>query len=209
MEDLTARQQQILEFIASAVDQRGIAPTFREMGDALGIRSTNGVADHVKALERKGYIERPGGRGSARSIRLTDRAVGSFHEESTVAVPLLGRVAAGIPALAVENYDSSIRVDSSMLPNGVPCFALTVSGESMIEDGILDGDMVVVRQTKTARDGDTVVARVGDEATVKRFYKEKGRIRLQPANSTMEPIYVGPDEDIEVMGKVIALIRQF
>ena len=92
---LTDRQKEILEFIASTVDQRGVAPTFREIGDALGIRSTNGVADHVKALERKGYIERPGGRGSARSIRLTDRATGSFHDESTVAVPLIGRVAAG------------------------------------------------------------------------------------------------------------------
>jgi repressor LexA len=209
MEDLTARQQEILEFIASTVDQRGVAPTFREIGDALGIRSTNGVADHVKALERKGYIERPGGRGSARSIRLTDRATGSFHDESTVAVPLIGRVAAGLPALAVENYDSSVRVDSTLLPAGVPCFALTVTGESMIEDGILDGDLVIVKQQKNARDGETIVARVGDEATVKRFYKEKGRIRLQPANSTMGPIYVGPDQDIEVLGRVIALIRQF
>ena len=209
MEDLTARQQEILEFIASTVDQRGVAPTFREIGDALGIRSTNGVADHVKALERKGYIERPGGRGSARSIRLTDRATGSFHDESTVAVPLIGRVAAGIPALAVENYDSSVRVDSTLLPAGIPCFALTVTGESMIEDGILDGDLVIVKQQRNARDGETIVARVGDEATVKRFYKEQGRIRLQPANSTMEPIYVGPDQDIEVLGRVIALVRQF
>lgn len=209
MEDLTSRQQEILEFIASTVDQRGVAPTFREIGDALGIRSTNGVADHVKALERKGYIDRPGGRGSARSIRLTGLATGSFHSESTVSVPLLGKVAAGLPMLAVENYDSSIRIDSTMLPAGVPCFALTVSGESMIEDGILDGDLLVVKQQQTARNGETVVARVGDEATVKRFYREKGRIRLQPANSTMEPIYVGPTDDVEVLGAVIALIRQF
>ncbi len=209
MEDLTARQQEILEFIASTVDQQGVAPTFREIGDALGIRSTNGVADHVKALERKGYIQRPGQRGSARSIRLTGLATGSFHDEATVALPLLGRVAAGVPALAVENYESSVRLDATMVPAGVPCFALSVSGDSMIEDGILDGDLVVVRQQQTARNGETVVARVGDEATVKRFYRESQRVRLQPANSSMEPIYAGPHDDLEILGKVIALIRQF
>ena len=100
-------------------------------------------------------------------------------------------------------------MDSTLLPAGIPCFALTVTGESMIEDGILDGDLVIVKQQRNARDGETIVARVGDEATVKRFYKEQGRIRLQPANSAMEPIYVGPDQDIEVLGRVIALIRQF
>ncbi len=207
MEDLAPRQQAILEYIASSIDQRGIAPSFREIGDALGIRSTNGVADHVKALARKGYIERVGGRGRARSIRLTTKATGNFHEEATVAVPIIGRVAAGIPALAEENYDSSVRVDATLVPPGASCFALTVAGESMVEDGILDGDVVIVRQTKTARNGETVVVRVFDEATVKRFYREGDRIRLQPANSSMEPIYVDGTMDVEVLGKVVSLIR--
>jgi len=207
MEDLAPRQQEILDYIASSINQRGIAPSFREIGDALGIRSTNGVADHIKALERKGYIDRVGGRGRARSIRLTSKAMGTFHEEATVAVPVIGRVAAGIPALAEENYDRSVRVDASILPAGAPCFALTVVGESMIEDGILDGDIVVVRQANTARNGETVVVRVFDEATVKRFYREGSRIRLQPANSSMEPIYVDGTMDVEVLGKVVSLIR--
>ncbi|MCP4804652.1 MAG: transcriptional repressor LexA [Proteobacteria bacterium] len=207
MEELAPRQQEILEYIAAAIDQRGVAPSFREIGDALGIRSTNGVADHIKALERKGWIERVGGRGRARSIRLTDMATGSFHDESTVAVPLIGRVAAGIPSLAEENFESTVRVDSTLVPAGIPCFALTVCGESMIEAGILDGDVVIVKQQKTARDGETVVVRVADEATVKHFWREKGRIRLQPANSSMEPIYVDATQDVEVLGKVISLIR--
>ncbi len=207
MEDLAPRQREILEFIAATVDQKGVAPSFREIGDALGIRSTNGVADHVKALERKGYVERVGGRGRARSLRLTDKATGGFHDDATVAVPVIGRVAAGLPALAEENYEKTVRVDGSLVPSGVPCFALTITGESMIEDGILDGDIVVVRQQKTARNGETVVVRVDDEATCKRFYRESGRIRLQPANSSMEPIYIDSTHDVEVLGKVVALLR--
>ncbi|MCB9762863.1 MAG: transcriptional repressor LexA [Alphaproteobacteria bacterium] len=207
MEDLAPRQREILEYIASVIDQKGIAPTYREIGDALGIRSTNGVSDHVKALIRKGYLTRPAGRGSARSLRLTDHAVGGFNDQATVSVPLLGRVAAGLPLLADENYDSSIRVDASLVPANVPCFALKVSGESMIEAGILDGDIVIVKQQQTARNGEVVVVRVGDEATVKRFFKEGARVRLQPENSTMEPIYVDARDDAAVVGRVVGLWR--
>ena len=152
MEDLAPRQREILEYIASAIDQKGIAPTYREIGDALGIRSTNGVSDHVKALVRKGYLSRPAGRGSARSLRLTQQAVGNFTDRDTVSVPLIGRVAAGLPLLADENYESSIRIDASLVPANVACFALEVAGESMIEDGILDGDVLDTAQITALAD---------------------------------------------------------
>lgn len=209
MEDLAPRQREILEYIAAIVDQKGVAPTYREIGDALNIKSTNGVSDHVKALIRKGYLQRPGGHGSARSLRLTDRATTSFHDQATVGIPVIGRVAAGLPILAEENFESTLRLDASMVPAGATCFALRVTGDSMIEDGILDGDLVVVRQQQTARDGEIVVARVDDEATVKRFYREKGRVRLQPANSEMSPIYVDATADLNIVGRVVGLVRSF
>lgn len=207
MEDLAPRQREILEYIAASVDQKGIAPTYREIGDALGIRSTNGVSDHVKALIRKGYLTRSAASGSARSLRLSAMALGSFHDQATVSVPLVGRVAAGLPLLAEENFDGTVRLDATLLPANVPCFALQVTGDSMIEDGILDGDLVVVRQQRTARNGEIVVVRVGDEATVKRIFHEGRRIRLQPANQAMQPILVDASAEVEVLGKVVALVR--
>lgn len=207
MEELAPRQRAILDYIATVMDQRGIAPTYREIGDALGIRSTNGVSDHVKALVKKGYLDRPTDPGSARSIRLTDRAQVSANEQSTLAVPIVGRVAAGRPLLAAENYEGSLRLDAAMLPSSGTCFALRVTGESMIEDGILDGDIVIVRQQDTARNGEVVVVRVGDDATVKRFFREGDRIRLQPANHTMKPIYVDSRDEVQVVGRVVGLWR--
>jgi repressor LexA len=209
MEDLAPRQREVLEYIAACLDQRGIPPSFREIADALGIRSTNGVSDHIKALERKGYLEREkGGRARARAMRLTDKATGSFHEEATVAVPIVGQVAAGLPILAEENHEGVLRVDGSLVPAGATVFALKIVGESMIEDGILDGDVVFVRQQNTARDGETVVAMVENEATVKRFYREGGRMRLQPANSQMEPIFVDNTQDLQILGRVVGVYRQ-
>ena len=209
MEDLAPRQQQVLEYIAVSLDQRGIPPSFREIADALGIKSTNGVSDHIKALERKGYIKREkGGRARARAMRLTEKATGSFHEEATVAVPLVGHVAAGVPILAEENHEGVIRVDGSLVPAGATVFALKVVGDSMIEDGILSGDVVFVRQQDTARDGETVVAMVEGEATVKRLYREDGHVRLQPANSEMEPIVVDNTYDLKLLGRVIGVYRQ-
>ncbi len=208
MEDLAPRQRQVLDTIATHVDQFGIPPTLREIGDALGIRSTNGVADHVKALVRKGYLERAAkGSVRARSLRLTAKATGSFHSEATVAIPLVGQVAAGQPVLAQENYDGALRVDATLVPQGSVVFGLKVRGDSMIEDGILDGDIVFVRQQETARNGDTVVALVDTDATVKRFYRERGRVRLEPANREMASILVHPDQEIRILGKVIGLYR--
>ncbi|MFT7521427.1 MAG: repressor LexA [Kiritimatiellia bacterium] len=206
MHDLSPRQRQILDFITAQIDQRGICPSYREIGQGLGIGSTNGVSDHIKALERKGYVERVGGRGASRSIRLTSKC--RPPESEFVSVPLLGKVAAGEPLLAVENWESTVRVDASMLPSGGKIYALMVSGESMIEDGIYDGDTLFVQQTSTVRDGEIAVVMVEGEATVKRVYREPGRLRLQPANSAMRPIYVSADSgEVHVLGRAVGLYR--
>ena len=208
MEDLAPRQREVLNYIAACLDQRGIPPSFREIADALGIRSTNGVSDHIKALERKGYIRREkGGRARARAMRLTEKATGSFHEEATVAVPLVGHVAAGQPILAEENHEGVLRIDGTLVPAGVTVFALRIVGDSMIEDGILDGDVVFVRQQASARDGDIAVAMVEGEATVKRLFHEGDRIRLQPANSAMQPIVVDDTHEVQILGRVIGVYR--
>jgi repressor LexA len=146
VEDLSPRQREILEFIIAAIDTNGVVPTYREIGAALGIHSTNGVSDHIKALERKGYLERTGGRGSPRSLRVTGGAMVRMEDESTISVPVLGRIAAGSPLLAQENYEGALRVDSALLPLGGQVFALVVKGDSMIDDGIHDGDYLFVRQ---------------------------------------------------------------
>ncbi len=210
MDDLAPRQRAVLDFFISHLDQVGTPPTYREIAEALGIRSTNGVADHIKALERKGYLERSGdGRSRARSLRLTEKALGRQRDEGTVAVPILGRVAAGHPILADEAYDGTLRFDAQLLPPGSPVFALRVSGDSMIDEGILDGDLVLVRRQQAARNGELVVVLVDGEATVKRWYREPGRIRLQPSNRDMEPIYLDPTQEVALVGRVVALLRGY
>ncbi len=208
MDDLAPRQRALLDFIASYQDQKGIPPTIREIGEALGIKSTNGVSDHIKALVRKGYLERVGDARSSRGVRLSQAARGGFREEATVAVPLLGRVAAGSPVLAEENYARTFHIDSDMMPHNAATFALTVTGNSMIEDGILDGDFVFVKKQNTARNGEMAVVMVDGDATVKRFYREKDRIRLQPANAAMEPIFVEPGQECEILGIVVGVYRR-
>ena len=209
MDDLSRRQKQVLEFIQTSISQRKMPPTYREIGDALNISSTNGVADHVKALIRKGYLAKPSKRGGmARGLLLTEKSHLPYHD-SVVSVPLLGAVAAGSPILAEENYEKTLRLDSSMTEGNKPVFALRIRGESMMNDGILDGDIVIVRQQSTARDGDIVVALIDGEATVKRFFRERNRIRLQPSHPTMAPIYVLPDQQTFVQGVVIGLYRNY
>ena len=209
MQELSPRQEQILEFITAAVDQRGVVPSYREIGGALGISSTNAVSDHLKALIRKGFLERVGEPGRPRSLRLTAQATGRLDDGSVVSVPLLGRIAAGMPLLAEENYDGAVRVDAAMLPAGGQVFALVVTGDSMIDDGIYDGDTLFVRQQKNCRDGEIAVVRVDDDATVKRLYREDGRVRLQPANSAMEPIYVNASSgEVEIIGVAVGVFRR-
>jgi repressor LexA len=210
MIELSVRQTDVLDFIASTIDNRGLPPSYREIGDALGISSTNGVSDHVKALIKKGYIKKiASAPGTARGIQLTPKARSMHANDNLVEIPLLGHVAAGTPILAEENHERTLSFDASLLSGTGPTFALTVRGESMIEEGIHDGDIVIVRQDNTARNGDIVVALVDGEATVKYYFHEGERIRLQPANGTMEPIFVGPDQTTLIQGKVAGVVRVY
>lgn len=209
MDELSPRQQEIFEFIRSVLDQRGVSPSYREIGTALGIGSTNAVSDHIKALMRKGFIERVGGRGAPRSLRLTADATDSFEDDGVQGIPILGRIAAGVPLLAHENYEGTLRVDSSMVPRGGQIFALVVTGDSMIEDGIHDGDYLFVREKNTARNGEIAVVMVEGEATVKRFYSEGKTIRLEPANASMAPILIDRTSgDVSVVGVAVGLFRK-
>ncbi len=209
MDDLSPRQRDMLEFLIAHVDQTGVVPSYREIGAALGIGSTNGVSDHIKALERKGYLERSGGRGSPRSLRITEKAGPARDDGTVVGVPVVGRIAAGQPLLAQESYEGMLRLDAALLPLGGTVFALMVTGDSMIDDGIHDGDQLFVRQTKTVRDGRIAVVMVDGEATVKRFFHEGDRVRLQPANASMDPIYADPGAgEVEVIGEAVGLFRR-
>ncbi len=214
MDELTDRQKEILQFIVRESEERGFPPTIREIGEQMDIKSTNGVNDHLKALERKGYLTR--GEQQSRSLVPTKRArmvlgIGSRRDSGMIDVPLLGRVAAGAPLLATENVEDSVRIDSFLLGgSGKEVFALRVKGQSMIEDGIFDGDYLFVRKTASASPGEIVVALIEDEATVKRYFPEGDRIRFQPANKDMQPIYVHKSEfkQTQILGQVVGVYRK-
>jgi len=192
---LTPRQRAIYDFIKDKIVHRGYGPTVREIGAGFKIKSPNGVMCHLKALEKKGLITRES--HMSRAIQLSE-PIGKMT------LPLAGRIAAGSPLLAVEQQES---VDFSSLFENDNQFCLKVTGNSMIEAQIADGDFVVVRKQKTCRDGEIVVARVeGEDATLKRFYKEPNRVRLEPANSTMQPIY---SANVEIVGVVTGVIRRY
>jgi repressor LexA len=210
MTEPSKRQNDVLDYIAETIEARGLPPSYREIGDALGIASTNGVSDHVKALIKKGYLKKlEGAPGAARGIQLTAKSRSMHANDNFIEIPLLGHVAAGTPMLAEENHERTINFDSELLRGDGPTYALRVRGDSMIEEGIHDGDMVIVRQQATARNGDIVVALVDGEATVKYFFHEGKRIRLQPANSAMDPIFVGPEQTTLIQGTVAGVIRVY
>ncbi len=198
---MSRRQQQILDFIAKEAEVRGYPPSVREIGQAVGLRSTSTVHGHLSQLERKGYIRRDATK--PRAIELLPTS-GAARPRSAVAVPIVGRVTAGQPVLAVQNIEDYFPLPKDFGEPG-SLFMLKVQGESMIEAGILDDDFVVVRQQGTANNGDIVVALIGDEATVKRFFKEADRIRLQPENRFMDPIIV---RDASILGKVVGVVRR-
>ncbi len=213
MKRLTARQREILDYITASIAERGYPPTIREIGRQMGIRSTNGVNDHLKALERKGYLRRDDLKSRAmRPVKLPGAPgpAANSDDVDTVEIPLLGRVAAGEPILAVEQAEDSVKVDRVLLGGHKEVFALRIVGESMIEDGIFDGDYVFVKKTPTAHKGDIVIALIDEEATCKRYYPEGQRIRFQPANSQMEPIYVHKKDFRETMilGRVVGVYRR-
>ena len=200
MIELTQKEKDIYDYINDCIEKNGYAPSVRDICSAVGIKSTSSVHEYLRRLETKGYIKISSGKSRALSLES-----GVASESSKMKkVPILGKVAAGQPILAVENYEGFVDFPVTMARGKANLFALRVMGESMIEAGILDGDIVVVESKRYADDGEIVVAMIDDEATVKRFYKDNGRIRLQPANHTMEPIYT---KEVTVLGKVIANFR--
>ncbi len=221
-EELTDRQQRVLHFIETQIRKNGYPPTIREIGRHLGIKSTNGVNDHLNALERKGYVKRQDHKSRTLAVvkaheddgddRLPGLSSGG-PDDDMVEVPLFGRVAAGAPLLAVDNREDTVRVSSFFLGRGhksEKIFALRVVGESMIDDGIFDGDFLFVKKQPTARPGEIVVAMIEGEATVKRFFPEGDRIRFQPANAHMEPIFVDKKQfrQTDILGVVVGVYRR-
>lgn len=199
---ITAKQKEILEYIKSEILKRGFPPAVREICEAVHLKSTSSVHSHLESLERKGYIRRDPTK--PRAIEILDDSFQLLRKEM-VNVPIVGKIAAGSPLLAVENIESYFPIPSEYLPNA-QTFLLEVKGESMINAGILDGDMVLVEEDSTASNGDMVVALIEDGATVKTFYKEEGVFRLQPENDFMDPIIV---KNVTILGKVIAVMRFF
>ena len=195
MKPLTKSQQKIYDFLKDR-SQYGIPPSVREICAATGLKSTSTVHAHLKALENLGYISRDAG---------LNRAIHIEGCEQTAQVPILGKVTAGLPILAVEEVQGYLPITASQ-QRGRELFALTVQGESMKNAGILDGDYVVVERTPTARDGDIVVALIEDEATVKRLYRETDCVRLQPENDAFEPIYA---KEVLILGKVVSVVRYY
>jgi repressor LexA len=225
---LTDRQLEVLRFIAREIDERGYPPTIREIGEALDIRSTNGVNDHLKALERKGYLTRDPVK--SRALIPTPQAKHALGDEPPsnvvplarhlapslrpsgrlVEIPIVGRVAAGQPILAQERIEDTVQVDSFLLGTNKKVYGLRVQGDSMIGDGILPGDYIFVKKQLHADDGDIVVAMIDDEATVKRVYFEGDRVRFQPSNPRMAPIYVRESDfrSTMILGIVVGVYRK-
>ena len=197
MRDASEKKMQILDFIRREIDDKGYPPSVREICLAVGLKSTSTVHAHLNRLEEEGYIRRDATK--PRALERTDTATVRGRS-----VPLVGRVTAGMPILAQQNIEEYYMLPQNLV-GGDEVFILSVQGESMIEAGILDGDFVIVRRQSHAENGDIVVAMIDDEATVKRIFYEKTRVRLQPENSAMQPIYA---RDVTVLGRVIALFRQ-
>jgi repressor LexA len=202
--DLTDRQREILDFIKAEMRRKGYPPTVRDIGQAVGLSSSSTVHSHLAALEAKGLIKRDPSKPRALEVIGHDRETVVTTMRGVRELPVIGAVAAGTPMLAEENIEGTIPLPTEVVRED-STFVLRVKGESMIGAGIFDGDFVVVRQQPTAENGDIVVALLEDEATVKRFFRESDRIRLQPENESMEPIYV---RDVTILGKVVAVFRR-
>ena len=207
--ELTDRQREIYEFIANTIREKGYPPTIREIMDRFEIASTNGVRTTLAALEKKGHIKRRP--MLSRGIELTEQ--GEREAPSAITadireIPLIGRVAAGEPILAIENVDETLAIDSSFAPSG-EVFALQVEGDSMVNVGILDGDYVLARHQTTANQGEIIVAVVDGEATVKRYYVDGEGVQLVAENDAYDHIVVDPDQEFRIAGKIVSLMRRF
>lgn len=200
-QNLSKRQSDILDFIKKEIRLKGYPPSVREIGNAVKLMSSSTVHGHLQTLEEKGYIRRDPTK--PRAIEILNNSNDSNLGYNIVHIPVVGRVTAGQPILAVENIEDSFPLPAELVRDQT-VFMLNVWGDSMIEAGILDGDQILVRQQSSANNGDIVVAMIDDEATVKRFFKEINCIRLQPENSAMDPIY---SQDVKILGKVIGVFR--
>lgn len=200
-EDLSDRQNAILNYIKKVIKEKGYPPAVREIGEAVGLSSSSTVHNHLNQLEKKGYIRRDPTK--PRTIEVMDGSLRAFKD--MINVPVLGRVTAGMPILAVENHEDSFPLPLDFVRTE-DVFMLKIKGDSMINAGILEGDMVIVRKDNTARNGEIVVALIEDEATVKTFYKEKNHVRLQPENDIYEPILT---RDVSILGTVVGLVRKY
>lgn len=198
--NISAKQQQILDFLKNEILNKGYPPSVREIGAAVKLKSTSSVFSHLETLEKNGYIRRDPTK--PRTIEILDENFNLTRREM-VNVPIVGHISAGQPILAVENIENYFPIPAEFMPN-VQCFMLKVKGESMINAGILDKDTILVEKRDSAKNGEIVVALVEDSATVKTFYKENGHIRLQPENDSMDPIIV---PDCQILGKVIGVFR--
>ena len=204
MENLTERQQQVLDFIIQCIEMHGAPPTLREISAHIGTQGTVTALHHVEAIEKKGYLRRK--EGSSRGIVLTGKA---GRSEAFVLLPIVGTVSAGLPQPAVENIDGYCAVSSDWVKGG-DCFLLTVRGDSMIDAHILDGDLALIRPQPTAENGEIVVAMIDGAATLKRFYHEGDHIRLQPENRRMKPILIREsDAETVIVGKLLKTIRSY
>ena len=206
-DNLSGRQEQILNFIMDEIRSKGIPPTVREIGSAVGLSSSSSVYSHLVKLEKMKYIRRDSTK--PRAIEVIDEQgnnIGLTGERTVTTVPILGDITAGEPILAVEEYDETFPVPNEFINDSNKYFMLKIDGESMIKAGIHDSDYILVEQTNIAKDGDIIVALTDDnESTVKRFFKEKEKFRLQPENDTMDPIYL---DNVEILGQVKGVFRK-
>ncbi len=196
----TERQQQILHVIHAFTNEQGYPPSVREIGERVGLSSSSTIHAHLKALEKRGMISR-----DATKPRAMRSEMPGARQPDAMVMPILGKVAAGVPIAAQEHLEGEFLLPIGFLPKASDAFMLRVQGDSMIDAAILDGDLIVVRPQKSAANGEIVVAMLEGEATVKRFYKETGRVRLQPENRSMAPIYAS---DVEIIGRVEAVVRR-
>jgi len=205
---LTKRQAEILNFIKTHIQHSGFSPTISEIQGQFSFKSPNAVQEHLKALVRKGQIRRNPNQWRGLELVVSNKNRDETDKHSTVSVPLIGRVTAGVPVLAAESFEGTISVDRSLVGRATKLFALHVSGDSMIKAGIYDGDIAIAQQQSVADHGDIVIALLGDEATVKRFYRKSKVIILQPENDTMQPMRISEKSDFKILGKVIATLRR-
>ncbi|ADH99338.1 transcriptional repressor LexA [Salisediminibacterium selenitireducens] len=206
MKKLSTRQKSILDFIRDQVQARGYPPSVREIGEAVGLASSSTVHGHLSRLEKKGYIRRDPTKPRAIELIQKDRYGSEITSSPSISIPVVGKVTAGSPITAIENVEEYLPMPVSFVQDE-ESFILEISGDSMIEAGIFNGDFVVVHPQSTANNGDIVVAMTDeDEATVKRFFKEKDHVRLQPENASLQPIIL---ENVTILGRVIGVFRSF